>query len=84
MKINLSLTPEDSWRQKFGKGAGFAFDGFLFGKPAIPSSGSYVVEIEASASRAGKGFAEMGVSIGESFQNDRSEGRIPFLRGLPV
>ena len=35
--------------------------------PAIPSSGSYVVEIEASASRAGKGFAEMGVKIGRKF-----------------
>ena len=35
--------------------------------PAIPSSGSYFVEIEASASRAGKGFAEMGVSIGRKF-----------------
>jgi hypothetical protein len=35
--------------------------------PAIPSAGSYVVEIEASASRAGKGFAEMGVSIGRKF-----------------
>ena len=35
--------------------------------PAILSSGSYVVEIEASASRAGKGFAEMGVKIGRKF-----------------
>jgi mono/diheme cytochrome c family protein len=35
--------------------------------PAIPSSGNYMVEIEASASRAGKGFAEMGVRIGRKF-----------------
>ena len=35
--------------------------------PVIPTSGSYTVEIEASASRAGKGFAEMGVRIGKKF-----------------
>ena len=63
----LSLTPRRFVEAKVWERSGFAFDGFLFGKPAIPSAGSYAVEIEASASRAGKGFAEMGVSIGESF-----------------
>jgi hypothetical protein len=35
--------------------------------PAIPSSGNYMVEIEASASRAGIGFAKMEVGIGRKF-----------------
>jgi hypothetical protein len=35
--------------------------------PAIVTPGSYRVEIEASASRAGKGYAEMGVRIGKKF-----------------
>jgi len=35
--------------------------------PAIAAPGNYKVEIEASASRAGKGYAEMGVRIGEEF-----------------
>jgi hypothetical protein len=42
--------------------------------PEIVTPGSYRVEIEASASRAGKGYAEMGVRIGKKFfQKARSQ-----------
>lgn len=60
-------TPMISGGQPLGKARVLPSTGSFSVTSAIPSSGSYRVEIEASASRAGKGFAEMGVRIGKKF-----------------
>ena len=78
MKMSLSLTPRRFVEAKVcNERSGFCLRRVPFRQtrrflPRDPRRG-----IEASASRAGKGFAEMGVSIGESFPKRSSEGRIP-------